>query len=95
MTVTHSYEQRKAVQRQETPKQKSDLNPAQGYPTAFGADLSSSGASGSPVDLPGAIREKFENAFGTDLSAVRLYRSQAVADAGAQVSADQTFFSRS
>ena len=84
MTVTHSYEQRKAVQRQETPKQKSDLNPAQGYPTAFGAAPSSFGASGSPVDLPGAIREKFENAFGADLSAVRLYRSQAVADAGAQ-----------
>ncbi len=84
MTVTHSYEQRKAVQRQETPKQKSDLNPAQGYPTAFGAAPSSFGASGSPVDLPGAIREKYENAFGADLSAVRLYRSQAVADAGAQ-----------
>ena len=82
--MTHSYEQRKAVQRQETPKQKSDLNPAQGSPTAFGADLSSSGASGHPVDLPGAIREKFENAFGADLSAVRLYRSQAVRDAGAQ-----------
>ena len=82
--MTHSYEQRKAVQRQETPKQKSDLNPAQGSPTAFGADLSSSGASGHPVDLPGAIREKFENAFGADLSAVRLYRSEAVRDAGAE-----------
>ena len=52
--------------------------------TAFGAAPSSFGASGNPVDLPGAIREKFENAFGADLSAVRLYRSQAVADAGAQ-----------
>ena len=82
--MTRSYVQRKAVQRQETPKQKSDLNPAQGSPTTFGADLSSSGASGHPVDLPGAIREKFENAFGADLSAVRFYRSQAVADAGAQ-----------
>jgi hypothetical protein len=84
MTVTYSYEQRKPAQRQEAPKQRSELNPAQGSPTAFGADLSSSHASGHPVDLPGAIREKFENAFGSDLSAVKFYRSQAVADAGAQ-----------
>ncbi len=82
--MTYSYEQRKPAQRQEAPKQRSELNPAQGSPTAFGADLSSPRASGHPVDLPGAIREKFENAFGTDLSTVRLYRSQAVADAGAQ-----------
>ncbi len=82
--MTYSYEQRKSAQRQEAPKQRSELNPVQGSPTAFGADLSSSGASGHPVDLPGAIREKFENAFGADLSAVRFYRSQAVADAGAQ-----------
>ncbi len=39
---------------------------------------------GHQVDLPGAIRSKMENAFGADLSAVRLYESQAVADAGAQ-----------
>ncbi|MBQ6235264.1 MAG: DUF4157 domain-containing protein, partial [Clostridia bacterium] len=81
--MTHSYEQRKPAQRQEAPKRR-PTDPAQGSVTAFGAAPSSFGASGSPVDLPGAIREKFENAFGTDLSAVRLYRSQAVADAGAQ-----------
>jgi len=39
---------------------------------------------GSEVDLPGAIREKMENSFGADLSSVRLYESQTVADAGAQ-----------
>ena len=39
---------------------------------------------GRPVDLPGAIRAKMETSFGADLSAVRLYESQAVADAGAQ-----------
>lgn len=39
---------------------------------------------GRPVDLPGAIQEKMESAFGADLSGVRLYESQAVADAGAQ-----------
>ena len=39
---------------------------------------------GRPVDLPGAIRAKMEASFGADLSAVRLYESQAVADAGAE-----------
>ena len=38
---------------------------------------------GRPVDLPGAIRAKMEASFGADLSAVKLYESQAVADAGA------------
>ena len=37
-----------------------------------------------PVDLPGAIRAKMEHAFGADLSSVKLYESQSVADAGAQ-----------
>ena len=36
------------------------------------------------VDLPDNMRSKMENAFGADLSAVRLYESQTVADAGAQ-----------
>ena len=81
--MTRTYVQRKPVQTQEAPKQR-PTDPAQGSLTAFGADLSSSGASAHPVDLPGAIREKFENAFGADLSSVRFYRSQAVRDAGAQ-----------
>ena len=38
---------------------------------------------GRPVDLPESMREKMENAFGADLSAVKLYESQAVEDAGA------------
>ena len=84
MTVTHSYVERKSVQKQEAPTQRSDLDLASGSPAVFGSSLPSSGASGHPVDLPGAIREKFEDAFGADLSAVRIYRSQAVADAGAQ-----------
>ena len=37
---------------------------------------------GHRVDLPGAIREKMENAFGADLSAVKLYESRAVDEAG-------------
>ena len=36
------------------------------------------------VDLPDAMRSKMENAFGADLSAVKLYESQSVADAGAR-----------
>jgi len=42
---------------------------------------------GSEVDLPGAIRAKMEDSFGADLSSVRIYESQAVADAGAQAMA--------
>ncbi|MBQ6235811.1 MAG: DUF4157 domain-containing protein [Clostridia bacterium] len=38
---------------------------------------------GHRVDLPDAMREKMENAFGADFSAVKLYESRAVADAGA------------
>ena len=39
---------------------------------------------GHRVDLPEAVRSKMEASFGADLSAVKLYQSQAVADAGAE-----------
>lgn len=39
---------------------------------------------GHRVDLPDAMRAKMENAFGADLSAVKLYESEAVGDAGAE-----------
>ena len=42
---------------------------------------------GHRVDLPDAMREKMESAFGADLSAVKLYESQTVADAGANAMA--------
>ncbi len=45
---------------------------------------------GHRVDLPDAMREKMENAFGTDLSAVKLYESEAVGDAGANAIAQGT-----
>ena len=45
---------------------------------------------GRPVDLPEAMRSKMEDAFGVDLSAVRLYESEAVADAGANAVAQGT-----
>ena len=38
---------------------------------------------GRRVDLPDAMRVKMEDAFGADLSAVKLYESEAVAEAGA------------
>ena len=49
-----------------------------------GAAQASPTQRGRQVDLPSAMRSKMENAFGADLSAVKLYESQAVADAGAK-----------
>ncbi len=49
-----------------------------------GAASPSDGQRGRRVDLPAAMRAKMENAFGADLSAVRLYESRTVADAGAK-----------
>ncbi len=48
-----------------------------------GAAKPTSEQMGHRVDLPDAMRSKMENAFGADLSGVKLYESQAVADAGA------------
>ena len=39
---------------------------------------------GHRVDLPDAMREKMENAFGAYLTAVKLYESEAVGDAGVE-----------
>ncbi len=52
-------------------------------PLRTGVSHSAAGQKGRRVDLPDVMREKMENAFGADLSAVRLYESEAVADAGA------------
>ena len=49
-----------------------------------GAVMPTPNQMGRRVDLPDAMRSKMENAFGADLSAVRLYESQTVADAGAK-----------
>ena len=48
-----------------------------------GAAKPTAAQKGHRVDLPDAMRTKMENAFGADLSAVKLYESEAVADAGA------------
>ncbi len=47
-----------------------------------GAAVPTAEQMGSRVDLPDAMREKMESAFGADLSSVRLYQSEAVRDAG-------------
>ena len=47
-----------------------------------GAAAPTAGHMGHRVDLPDAMREMMESAFGADLSAVRLYQSEAVRDAG-------------
>ncbi len=49
-----------------------------------GAAAPTSEQMGRRVDLPDAMREKMETAFGADLSAVKLYESDAVRDAGVE-----------
>ncbi len=48
-----------------------------------GAGAPTSEQMGRRVDLPDAMREKMETAFGADLSSVKLYESEAVGEAGA------------
>ena len=62
------------------------VNPAQGpslEALRSGAAAPTREQMGRRVDLPDAMREKMEASFGADLSAVRLYESEAVAEAGA------------
>ncbi len=49
-----------------------------------GSSAPSAEQMGHRVDLPDAMREKMETAFGADLSAVKLYESDAVREAGAE-----------
>ena len=49
-----------------------------------GAEQPTSADMGHRIDLSDAMRAKMEAAFGADLSTVKLYQSQAVADSGAQ-----------
>ena len=63
-----------------------NLQPGAARPTQQSAPArpSAAGASLRPVDLPVAIQAKMEASFGADLSAVKLYESDAVAECGAQ-----------
>ena len=65
---------------------KADTAPAQPSVDALrlGTAVPTQEQLGHRVDLPDAMREKMEASFGTDLSAVKLYESEAVGDAGAE-----------
>ena len=72
--------------RAETPAQHREAETAQPTLDALraGAAQPTSEQMGHRVVLPDAMRAKMEDAFGADLSAVKLYESQTVADAGAK-----------
>ncbi|MBR6040961.1 MAG: DUF4157 domain-containing protein [Clostridia bacterium] len=80
--MNHIYDNRKQAQR---PAQLKETTAQQPSPEALrsGAVKPTREQMGHRVDLPDAMRAKMENAFGADFSAVRLYESRAVADAGA------------
>ena len=83
MSYTHA-ERRRA----ENAASKAAAQPAAHRPSAdallTGRMMPARDRPGRAIDLPGAMRAKMENAFGADLSAVRLYESEAVGRAGAQ-----------
>ncbi len=79
-TYTNHKQPEKAASQQET----AELQSPSMATLRSGAAMPTPKQKGNPVDLPNAMRAKMENAFGADLSAVKLYESQAVADAGAK-----------
>ncbi len=81
--MSYEYSQRKRGNQKEAPKAD---RPAEPYLDALrtGAAAPTQEQMGRRVDLPDAMRAKMEESFGADLSAVKLYESQSVADAGAE-----------
>ncbi len=81
--MSYTYATRK---RNDDSAPKKETAPAQPSMDALrsGASQPTQEQMGHRVDLPDAMRAKMENAFGADLGAVKLYESQAVADAGAK-----------
>jgi len=77
--VSQTYVQRRRAAEPAAPAEK-----AEAAPRAFPAGPVSPAQPGKPLVLSEAIRAKMENAFGADLSAVRLYENPAVAEAGAR-----------
>ena len=76
--MSQIYTNRKRMNVHETAAQQPSLDELRS-----GAAVPTQAQLGHRVDLPDAMREKMETAFGADLSGVRLYESQTVADAGA------------
>ncbi len=81
--MSHSYVGRKQAEKPAGKTDESVRGPSMDA-LLTGAAAPSAGQKGRRVDLPEAMRSKMESAFGADLSDVRLYESQTVADAGAQ-----------
>lgn len=79
MSTTYAEKKRASLPHQ-------NQRPGAARPTQQSAPARPSAAETSlrPVDLPGAIQAKMEASFGADLSAVKLYESDAVAERGAQ-----------
>ena len=83
--MSYTYEQRKRPQAQQRQATKPAAAPGPSMDALrSGLAAPTSAQMGHRVDLPEAMRMKMENAFGADLSAVKLYESQTVADAGAE-----------
>jgi hypothetical protein len=80
--MSYEYSQRKRADRIGAQQEASSAQPSLDALRA-GTVKPTQEQKGSRVDLPDAMRSRMENAFGADLSAVKLYESQAVADAGA------------
>ena len=83
--MSYEYSQRKRADRIGAQQEASSAQPSLDALRA-GTVKPTQEQKGSRVDLSDAMRSRMENAFGADLSAVKLYESQAVANAGAEPS---------
>jgi|GEM_PF-4095056 len=82
--MSYTYEQRKRPQGQQNTSPERTTAPGPTMDALLsGAAAPTAAQKGRPIDLDGAMKAKMEHAFG-DLSAVKLYESQAVGDAGAE-----------
>ena len=80
--MAYTYEQRKRPQGAQSHSREPAPGPAMDA-LMTGAARPTAAQKGRQIDLDGAMRAKMEHAFG-DLSAVKLYESRAVGDAGAE-----------
>ena len=80
--MSYTYESRKKAN--DAPKQEAVQNGPSPDALKTESFVPTQEQMGHRVDLPDAMREKMENAFGADLSAVKLYESEAVGDAGVE-----------
>ena len=85
--MSYTYDQRKRLQGQQKPATEPAAAPGPDFGALMtGAARPSAAQKGRPIDLDAAIKAKMEHAFG-DLSAVKLYESPTVGQAGAEAMA--------